>query len=69
VDCIAAEIAEKIRMFFHHDDLDACAREQESEHHPGRSTANNAAGRIQPLAHSRTSRQNSRGSPTKHTSA
>jgi hypothetical protein len=53
VDRIAAEIAEKIRVFFHHDDLDACAREQESEHHPGRSTADDAAGRIQPLAHSR----------------
>jgi hypothetical protein len=44
-------------MLLHYDDVDARAREQECEHHPGRPAAHNAAGGIQAFTHLRTSCQ------------
>ena len=42
MDRVAAKIAQEIRVFFQHDDIDAGAREQEAEHHAGRTAANDA---------------------------
>ena len=42
MDRVAAKIAQEIRMFFQHHDIDARAREQEAEHHAGRTAANDA---------------------------
>ena len=42
MDRVVAKIAQEIRMFFQHDDIDAGAREQEAEHHAGRTAANDA---------------------------
>jgi uncharacterized protein with von Willebrand factor type A (vWA) domain len=43
VDGVAAKVAQEIRVLLEHDDIDAGAREQEAEHHPGRPAAGNAA--------------------------
>ena len=40
---IAAEIAQEIGVLFDNDDSNASARQQEAKHHPGGSTAGNAA--------------------------
>ena len=40
---VAAEVAEKIRMFFQHHDIDTGARQQKAEHHAGRAAAGDAA--------------------------
>ena len=42
---VAAEVAEKIRMFFQHHDIDTGARQQKAEHHAGRTAADDATGR------------------------
>ena len=42
---VAAEIAQEIGVLLEHDDVDAGAREQEAEHHPARSAADDAAAR------------------------
>ena len=42
MDRVAAKIAQEIRVFFQHHDIDAGAREQEAEHHAGRTAANDA---------------------------
>ena len=44
MDGVAAEIAQEIGVLFQHRDGDAGARQQEAEHHPGRSAAGDAAG-------------------------
>jgi len=43
VHSIAAEIAEKVCVFFEHQDLDASTRQQKAEHHPGRAADDDAA--------------------------
>ena len=43
VNRIATKIAQEIRVFFEHDDVDAGARQQEAEHHPGRAASGYAA--------------------------
>ena len=43
MDGVAAKVAQEIRVLLEHDDIDAGAREQEAEHHPGRSAAGDAA--------------------------
>ncbi len=43
VDRVAAEIAQEIAVLLQHDDIDAGARQQEAEHHPGRPAAGDAA--------------------------
>jgi hypothetical protein len=46
MDRVAAKIAEEVGVFFQHRDIDAGAREQEAEHHAGRTAAgDDAAGR------------------------
>jgi hypothetical protein len=40
MDCVAAKIAQKIRMLFKDDRIDAGAGKKKSEHHPGGSAAN-----------------------------
>ena len=40
---VAAEIAQEVGVLFQHDHIDAGAREQEAEHHPGRPAADDAA--------------------------
>ena len=42
MDRVAAKIAQEIRVFFQHHDIDARAREQEAEHNAGRTAANDA---------------------------
>src|SRR5690349_14717349 len=41
---ISAKIAQEIGMLFENGDWDTSARQQEAEHHPGRTSADNAAG-------------------------
>ena len=43
VDGVAAEVAQEVGVLLEHDDVDAGAREQEAEHHPGRTAAGDAA--------------------------
>ena len=43
MDGVAAKVAQEIRVLLEHDDIDAGARQQEAEHHPGRPAAGNAA--------------------------
>src|SRR5580704_8216147 len=43
MDRVAAKIAQKIPMFFENDRIDAGAGKEKPEHHPGRSTADDAA--------------------------
>ena len=43
MDRIAAKIAQKICMLFKDDRIDASAGKEKPEHHPGRSTADDAA--------------------------
>src|SRR5712675_960949 len=40
---IATKVAQEIRVLLEHNNLDAGAREQKAEHHPGRAAAGNAA--------------------------
>ena len=40
---VAAEIAQEIGVLLQHHDVDAGARQQQSEHHPGGATARDAA--------------------------
>jgi hypothetical protein len=47
VNGVAAKIAEKVGVFFEDDDLDACACEQEAEHHAGGAASSDAAGGLQ----------------------
>ena len=42
MDSIAPEVAEEIAVFLENDDIDASARQQEPEHHSGRTAAGNA---------------------------
>ena len=42
---VAAEVAEKISVFFQHHDVDAGPRQQKAEHHAGRPAAGDATGR------------------------
>ncbi len=51
MDGVAAEVAEEIAMLFHHDGVDAGARQQESQHHPGGATADDAARRFHCVVH------------------
>ena len=44
MDGVAAEIPQEIRVLFQHDDRHTGAGQQESEHHPGRAAADDAAG-------------------------
>src|SRR3989442_12238660 len=46
---VAAEIAEEIAVLFQHRDLDTGAREEVSEHHPGRSAAGDGASCVERL--------------------
>jgi hypothetical protein len=39
MDGVPSKIAEEIRMLLEHDHIDASPREQESQHHPGRTAA------------------------------
>ena len=43
MDRVAAKIAQKIRVFFENDRIDAGAGKEKPEHHAGGSTADNAA--------------------------
>ena len=40
---VAAEVAQEVAVLLQHDDVDAGARQQKTEHHPGRPAAGNAA--------------------------
>ncbi len=43
MDGVAAEIAQEVAVLLQHHDVDAAARQQETEHHPGRPAAGDAA--------------------------
>ena len=45
MDGVAAKIAEEIGVLLQHDDVDAGPRQQEAQHHPGRTAADDAATR------------------------
>ncbi len=52
MDGVAAEIAKEVGVLFQHHHIDAGARQQKAEHHPGRSAAGDAAARFdRQLAH------------------
>jgi hypothetical protein len=42
---VAAEVAQKIGMFFKNDNVNTCSCEQKSQHHTGGSAASDAAAR------------------------
>src|SRR5213592_1351568 len=46
MNCVAAKVAQKICMLLEHDDVDAGAGQQKTEHHAGRATAGDAAARL-----------------------
>ena len=48
---VAAKIAQKIGMFFQHEDRNAGASEKEAEHHSGRAAADDDAAGLQFLIH------------------
>ncbi len=50
---VAAKIAQEIGVLLQHDDLDAGARQQVAQHHPGRAAAGDGAGRANRLIHAR----------------
>ena len=43
MDRVAAKVAQKIGVFFEDHDIDACAGQQETHHHPCRTTAGDTA--------------------------
>src|ERR1700752_4770958 len=49
MDGVAAKIPEKIAMLLQYQNVDATARQQQTEHHAGRSATGNAAGDLDPL--------------------
>ncbi len=49
MDRVAAEIAEEVGVLLQHDDVDAGARQQVSEHHAGGSAAGDGAGDLKPF--------------------
>src|SRR5262249_341389 len=51
VDGVPAEIAEEIGVLLEDDDVQACAGEQEAEHHAGRAAARNATSGAEILRH------------------
>ena len=51
VDGVAAEIAEEVGVLLEHDDIDPGAGEEKAEHHPRRSAAGDAAGRLDRSRH------------------
>src|ERR1700693_389778 len=46
MDRVAAEVAQKIGVLFQHHDLHARAREQQAQHHSGRSAAGGTAASV-----------------------
>jgi hypothetical protein len=48
---VAAEVAVEVLVLFEHDDVDALAREEESEHDAGRSSAYNTDPGVKSLIH------------------
>src|SRR6266853_1366419 len=44
LDCVAAEVAQEITVLFEHEHRDPGARQQKTEHDPGRAAAGDAAG-------------------------
>jgi len=51
MDRVAAEIAQEIGVLLQHHDVDTAAREQEAEHHAGRSASHDAAAGADRLRH------------------
>ena len=51
MDCVAPEITQKIRVFFEHEHINALARQQESQHHPGRTTSGDATASVDRVIH------------------
>src|SRR5262245_13023572 len=51
MNSVAAKIAEEIAMLFEDDCVDACAGEEEPEHHTGGSSSGNAAAGVKSLGH------------------
>jgi hypothetical protein len=39
---VAAEVAQEIGVLFEHENIDSGARQQQSQHHPGRAAARDA---------------------------
>src|SRR5258705_5726808 len=52
VDCVAAKVAQEVGVLFENNNVDAGAREKKSQHHPGGSTASDAATRGDLIGHS-----------------
>jgi hypothetical protein len=43
MNCVAPEIAQKVRVLLEHNNLDAGASQQKAQHHAGRPSADDAA--------------------------
>src|SRR5262249_39063783 len=43
---VATEVAQKVGMLFKHDDFETCACEQQTQHHAGRTTTDDATARL-----------------------
>ena len=48
---VAAKVAQEIAVLLEHHDLDAGARQEQAEHHPGRPAAGNGAGGLNGRRH------------------
>jgi hypothetical protein len=51
MDRVAAEITQKIRVFFEHENVNALARKKEAQHHPGRTASGDATASVDGIIH------------------
>jgi hypothetical protein len=51
MDGVAAEITQKIRVFFEHENVNALARKKEAQHHPGSSASGDATASVDRTIH------------------
>jgi hypothetical protein len=51
MDCVAPEITQKIRVFFEHENVNALARKQEAQHHPGGTASRDATASVDRVNH------------------
>lgn len=67
MNCVAAEVAQEVSVFFEDDDVHAGSGQQQAEHHPRRAAAGDAALGLQPFHSFDHSRRTSVGLGTGHT--
>jgi hypothetical protein len=51
MDCVAPEITQKVRVFLEHENVNALARKEEAQHHPGRTASSDATASVDRVIH------------------